>query len=961
MTISLKHAFTSAVADSGDTTLVQPSNWNAEHTLTLATSRLLGRTTAGTGAAEEISAGTGLSLSAGSLSISTVPVANGGTGATTANAGLTGLTTLTSTATAAGTTVLDNTSTYFQLFTGTSTQTITLPVTSTLATGWTFHIINNSTGNLTVNSSGGNLVITVLPGTTAMVTCIGTTLTTAADWESGLTDFSTATGTGSVVLSASPTITGALTLTGGTVTASAPVIDLSQTWNNAAVTFTGIKANVTDTASAAASLLMDLQVNSAGRFRVTKAGSILLPAGNNSAFAYNGGLGAYNFVGANNYQLYAGIDGGSGPIAFLIPSGSSFAFNSTNNLAAQTQDTFLTRRGAANLRFGAADAAAPVAQTLSVQSVATGNTDGAGQNFTITGSQGTGTGAGGSIIFQVAPAGTAGTAQNALSTALTIASDRSVTFASGFTANAGSQVSNNLVVTGELLGGSNLRVGTTGAIYWNGNNVVLTNRGVGNLRFGSADAAAPVAQTLSVQSVVAGTSNTAGQDLTITGSQPTGTGTAGNIVLSTAFSNAVGTATVTITIATPAVVTWTAHGLVTGSPVVFTTTGALPTGITAGTTYYAITSSTLGANTFQIATSVANAQAGTAVATSGTQSGTHTGTTSATVQGPLLTTATLGPAGLTGSQSTSLVNLTQNWNTSGTPTAIKLNVNDTASNASSLLMDLQTGGTSRFKVDKAGVITSSSNIISGGNFQALSSGTVSWSGRGTLTSQATGNVQIGSADAASPSAQTLSAQSVVAGTTNAAGQDFTIRGSRGTGTGAGGAIVFQTAPAGASGTTQNAATERLRITSVGEIGIGGANYGTSGQVLTSGGSGAAPSWQWTINASSTTSITSPLAWNSGSFGQYAATAQATALTINADAGTPVDGRKEVFRFKDNGTARVLTFTGGVTNGFRPVGVTMTASGSNWTYTTTISKITYFGCVYNASDSRWDVVAISQEA
>jgi hypothetical protein len=274
---------------------------------------------------------------------------------------------------------------------------------------------------------------------------------------------------------------------------------------------------------------------------------------------------------------------------------------------------------------------------------------------------------------------------------------------------------------------------------------------------------------------------------------------------------------------------------------------------------------------------------------------------------------------------------------------------------------LQTGGTSRFKVDKAGVITSSSNIISGGNFQALSSGTVSWSGRGTLTSQATGNVQIGSADAASPSAQTLSAQSVVAGTTNAAGQDFTIRGSRGTGTGAGGAIVFQTAPAGASGTTQNAATERLRITSVGEIGIGGANYGTSGQVLTSGGSGAAPSWQWTINASSTTSITSPLAWNSGSFGQYAATAQATALTINADAGTPVDGRKEVFRFKDNGTARVLTFTGGVTNGFRPVGVTMTASGSNWTYTTTISKITYFGCVYNASDSRWDVVAISQEA
>jgi hypothetical protein len=37
-------------------------------------------------------------------------------------------------------------------------------------------------------------------------------------------------------------------------------------------------------------------------------------------------------------------------------------------------------------------------------------------------------------------------------------------------------------------------------------------------------------------------------------------------------------------------------------------------------------------------------------------------------------------------------------------------------------------------------------------------------------------------------------------------------------------------------------TERLRIASAGQLGIGGANYGTSGQVLTSGGASAAPSW-----------------------------------------------------------------------------------------------------------------------
>jgi hypothetical protein len=39
-----------------------------------------------------------------------------------------------------------------------------------------------------------------------------------------------------------------------------------------------------------------------------------------------------------------------------------------------------------------------------------------------------------------------------------------------------------------------------------------------------------------------------------------------------------------------------------------------------------------------------------------------------------------------------------------------------------------------------------------------------------------------------------------------------------------------------------AGSERLRVASAGQIGIGGANYGTSGQVLTSGGAGAAPSW-----------------------------------------------------------------------------------------------------------------------
>jgi hypothetical protein len=162
-----------------------------------------------------ISGGVGVAPLYGKIGLTThvsdvLPVGNGGTGVTTAPAEAARILGFTSTPTAAGTTVLTNTSSQYQLFTGTDTQTITLPVTSTIGEGWSFHIVNASTQDLTVESSGANLVITVIPGVSAMVTCIGTTLTTADDWEAGFTDFASSTGTGSVVLGTEPTITGAV-------------------------------------------------------------------------------------------------------------------------------------------------------------------------------------------------------------------------------------------------------------------------------------------------------------------------------------------------------------------------------------------------------------------------------------------------------------------------------------------------------------------------------------------------------------------------------------------------------------------------------------------------------------------------------------------------------------------------------------------------------------------------------
>jgi hypothetical protein len=158
----------------------------------------------------------------------------------------------------------------------------------------------------------------------------------------------------------------------------------------------------------------------------------------------------------------------------------------------------------------------------------------------------------------------------------------------------------------------------------------------------------------------------------------------------------------------------------------------------------------------------------------------------------------------------------------------------------------------------------------------------------------------------------------------------------------------------------------------GNLGLGASgspSYGTSGQALLSAGAGAVPTWGDVVTPTSTTtltnkritarvsvtaSITSPLAWNSNNFDQYAATAQAGALTINADAGTPTDGQRIIFRFKDNGAARAMTWTTGSTNSFRAVGVTLPT-------TTMISKTVYVSCVYNAADSRWDAIAVGQEA
>jgi len=115
--------------------------------------------------------------------------------------------------------------------------------------------------------------------------------------------------------------------------------------------------------------------------------------------------------------------------------------------------------------------------------------------------------------------------------------------------------------------------------------------------------------------------------------------------------------------------------------------------------------------------------------------------------------------------------------------------------------------------------------------------------------------------------------------------------------------------------------------------------------LTSGGA---------ARVTSSASITSPLAWNSNLFDTTIITAQAGALTINADAGSPYAGKRHLFVIRDNGTARALTFTTGTAKSFRGMGRAIPT-------TTVISKWLYVGCVYNATADRWDVISVARES
>lgn len=121
------------------------------------------------------------------------------------------------------------------------------------------------------------------------------------------------------------------------------IFNMADTWNAGGTTFTAIKMNVTDTASAAGSLLMDLQVGGASKFNVRKDGRVGVADGTAAVVSIGRLSGETGFSFRNSTQidvLHGGVATGSlSSTSWLTPT----------SLWIGASDTILTRDAANTL------------------------------------------------------------------------------------------------------------------------------------------------------------------------------------------------------------------------------------------------------------------------------------------------------------------------------------------------------------------------------------------------------------------------------------------------------------------------------------------------------------------------------------------------------------------------------------------------------------------------------------
>lgn len=159
----------------------------------------------------------------------------------------------------------------------------------------------------------------------------------------------------------------------GTITASAPMLNHTATWNSGGTTFTNMFSNVTDTASAAGSLLFDFQVGGASKANLTKAGALTLATALTVA---NGGTGITSgtsggvpyFSGATTIASSAALAANQ----IVLGGGAGVSPATLGSLGTTT--TVLHGNAAGAPTFGAVSLTTDVTGTLPVANGGTGAT-----------------------------------------------------------------------------------------------------------------------------------------------------------------------------------------------------------------------------------------------------------------------------------------------------------------------------------------------------------------------------------------------------------------------------------------------------------------------------------------------------------------------------------------------------------------------------------------------------------
>lgn len=158
----------------------------------------------------------------------------------------------------------------------------------------------------------------------------------------------------------------------------ADIFNLTDTWNNGATTFNAIKMNVTDTASNAASLLMDLQVGGVSRFSIAKSTGLAIATSagvttfttDSTTVAFSAGFGLQFQATTAQLKWTDGV--GNADVLLVRDAANALALRNSTN--AQTLNVYNTYTDASNYERGFISYASNVLN-IGHQATGTGNAD----------------------------------------------------------------------------------------------------------------------------------------------------------------------------------------------------------------------------------------------------------------------------------------------------------------------------------------------------------------------------------------------------------------------------------------------------------------------------------------------------------------------------------------------------------------------------------------------------------